>query len=81
MNHPVPRKHINMQYYYYYIVNCKVSSKIFFMLDNLCFFIFNKCPVYTHDGANAKFSTNSYKKDYSVAPVADRLHCNPFRLN
>jgi hypothetical protein len=29
-------------------------------------FIFNKCPIYTHDGANAKFSTNSHETDYSV---------------
>jgi hypothetical protein len=32
-------------------------------------FIFNKCPIYTHDadGASAKFSTNSHGTDYSVA--------------
>ncbi len=29
-------------------------------------FRFNKCPIYTHDGANAKFSTNSHKTDYSA---------------
>ncbi len=29
-------------------------------------FIFNKCPIYTHDSANAKFSTNSHETDYSV---------------
>ncbi len=29
-------------------------------------FIFNKGPIYTHDGASAKFSTNSHKTDYSV---------------
>jgi hypothetical protein len=29
-------------------------------------FIFNKSPIYTHDGASAKFSTNSQKTDYSV---------------
>jgi hypothetical protein len=29
-------------------------------------FIFNKCPIYTHDGASAKFSTNSQETDYSV---------------
>jgi hypothetical protein len=29
-------------------------------------FIFNKCPIYTHDGASAKFSTNSYETDNSV---------------
>jgi hypothetical protein len=26
-------------------------------------FIFNKCPIYTHDGASAKFSTNSHGTD------------------
>ncbi len=29
-------------------------------------FSFNKCPSYTHDGANAKFITNSHETDYSV---------------
>jgi hypothetical protein len=29
-------------------------------------FIFNKCPIYIHDAANAKFSTNSHETDYSV---------------
>ncbi len=29
-------------------------------------FIFNKCPMYTHNGASAKFSTNSHGTDYSV---------------
>ncbi len=28
-------------------------------------FIFNKCPIYTHDGASAEFSTNSHDPDYS----------------
>jgi hypothetical protein len=27
---------------------------------------FNKCPIYTHDGASAKFSTNSQEMDNSV---------------
>jgi hypothetical protein len=30
-------------------------------------FIFNICPIYTHDGASAKFSTNSQETDYSAA--------------
>ena len=30
-------------------------------------FIFIKSPIYTHDGASAKFSTNSHETDYSVA--------------
>jgi hypothetical protein len=29
-------------------------------------FVFNKYPIYTHDGASAKFGTNSQKTDYSV---------------
>jgi hypothetical protein len=29
-------------------------------------FIFNKCPIYTHDSASAKFRTNSQKADNSV---------------
>ncbi len=27
---------------------------------------FKKCPIYTHDGASAKFSTNLQETDYSV---------------
>ncbi len=26
----------------------------------------NKCPIYTHDGASAKFKTNSHEMAYSV---------------
>ena len=29
-------------------------------------FRFNKCPIYTLDGASAKFSTNSQEMDNSV---------------
>jgi hypothetical protein len=29
-------------------------------------FIFNLFPIYTHEGASAKFSTNSQETDYSV---------------
>jgi hypothetical protein len=29
-------------------------------------FRFNKCPIHTHDGASAKFSTNSQEMDNSV---------------
>ncbi len=35
-------------------------------------FIFNKFPIYTHDGASAKFSTNSHETDYSVVFPASR---------
>jgi hypothetical protein len=30
-------------------------------------FSFNKCPIYTHDGAIAKFSTNLHETKYSVS--------------
>jgi hypothetical protein len=33
-------------------------------------FSFNKCPIYTHDGASAKFSTNSHETDYSAPFVS-----------
>ncbi len=29
-------------------------------------FIFNRCPIYTHDGASAKFSTSSQEMDKSA---------------
>ncbi len=29
-------------------------------------FIFNKCPIYTHDGASAKLNTNLQETDNSV---------------
>ncbi len=29
-------------------------------------FSFNKCPIYNHDGASAKFSTNSHETDNSA---------------
>jgi hypothetical protein len=31
-------------------------------------FSFNKYPIYTHDGASAKFSTNSQETDNSAYP-------------
>ncbi len=36
-----------------------------FTLDST-HFIFNKIPIYNHDGASAKFSINSHETDYSV---------------
>jgi hypothetical protein len=30
-------------------------------------FSFNKCPIYTYDGASAKFSTKSHETDNSVS--------------
>jgi hypothetical protein len=32
-------------------------------------FSFNKCPIYTHDGASAKFSVNSHKTDNSETVI------------
>ncbi len=37
-------------------------------------FRFNKCPIYTHDGASAKFSTNSQEMDNSVG-LCMELRC------
>jgi hypothetical protein len=36
-------------------------------------FIFNKCPIYIHDDANAKFNTNSHETDYSVVMRIEKL--------
>ncbi len=36
-------------------------------------FSHNKCPIYTHDGASAKFSTNSHETDYSVGWKIDEI--------
>jgi hypothetical protein len=50
-----------------------VSVKGTLVEDKMCTFtpestrfVFNKCLIYTHDGANAKFGTNSHDADYSV---------------
>ncbi len=32
-------------------------------------FSFNKCPIYTHDGASAKFSPNSQEMDNSAGSI------------
>ncbi len=37
-------------------------------------FSFNKCPVYTHDSASAKFNTNSQEADNSACLPA-HAHC------
>ncbi len=42
-------------------------------------FLFNKCPIYTHDGASAKLSDNSHETDYSeycTVPLPQK-HTNP----
>jgi hypothetical protein len=36
-------------------------------------FSFNKSPIYTHDNASAKFSTNSHESDNSVASIQQVL--------
>ncbi len=37
-------------------------------------FIFNKCPIYTHEGASVKFSTNSHETDYKAARILIDWH-------
>ncbi len=32
-------------------------------------FVFNKYPIYTHDGASAKFTTNSHDMDNSAVDI------------
>ncbi len=36
-------------------------------------FIFDKCSIYTHDGASAKFSTNSHETDLQCSCIHDQL--------
>jgi hypothetical protein len=36
--------------------------------DESAHFSFNKCPIYTHDGASAKFITNSQETNNCVYP-------------
>ncbi len=43
-----------------------VEDKMLSFQDECAHFSFNKCPIYTHDGASAKFSTNSHKTDNSA---------------
>ncbi len=47
------------------LVGAKICT---FTLESM-HFIFNKCPIYNHDGASAKISTYSQETDFSV-------HCN-----
>jgi hypothetical protein len=44
------------------LVNAKMCT---FTFDST-HFMFNKCPIYTHDGTSAKFSTSWDETDYSV---------------
>ena len=39
-------------------------------------FIFNQCPIYTHDGVGAKFITKSHKTDYSAEGHSGQLAYN-----
>jgi hypothetical protein len=34
---------------------------------------FNKCPIYTHDGATAKYRTNSHETDNSVKDKVSKI--------
>ncbi len=43
-----------------------VEAKMWTFTLEFTHFIFNKCPIYTHDGASSKFSNNSQETDYSV---------------
>jgi hypothetical protein len=47
-----------------------VEDKMFTFTLESTHFIFNKCPINTHDSASAKFSTNSHETDYSVPSYA-----------
>ncbi len=38
-------------------------------------FSVKKCPIYTHDGASAKFSTNSHEADNSEVVSESKLQC------
>jgi hypothetical protein len=43
-----------------------VEDKMHRFKGECAHFSFNKCPIYTHDGASAKFSTTSHETDTSV---------------
>jgi hypothetical protein len=44
-------------------------------------FRFNKCPIYTHDGAGAKFSTNSQEMDNSAGTMKVKVVMSPYEDN
>ncbi len=44
-----------------------VEAKLCILTFESTHFIFNKCPIYTHDGASAKFSTNSHETGEAFA--------------
>ncbi len=43
-----------------------VEDKMLGFKGECAHFKFNKCPIYTHDRASDKFSTNSYETDNSA---------------
>jgi len=47
-----------------------VEAKLNIGTLECAYFSFNKCPVYNHDGANAKFGTNWEETDYSVGTLS-----------
>jgi hypothetical protein len=46
-----------------------VEAKLCIFTLESTHFIFNYCQIYTHDGASAKFSTNSQETDYSATEM------------
>ncbi len=46
-----------------------VEDKMYTFTLESTHFIFNKCLIYTHGGASAKFITNSQETDYRVQKV------------
>ncbi len=48
------------------VIGTLVEDKMLRFKDEYAHFSFSKCPIYTHDGASTKFSTNSQETDNSV---------------
>jgi hypothetical protein len=46
----------------------KIRLKSVSPFTGCAYFSFNKCPIYIHDGTNAKCCTNSDETDYSAPP-------------
>ncbi len=51
----------------------QVEDKMCRFMGGYAPFRFNRCPIYTHDGASAKFSTNSQETDNSVFADSHKL--------
>jgi hypothetical protein len=49
------------------VIETLVEAKMCAFTLESTHFIFNKCPIYTHDGVSAKISTNFQETDYSAA--------------